>query len=424
MGLDDKNRGVGNVLSKRLLGVPTQFGVSDSEQALKIGKKQLDVLEDMKRSQRTQQSHNSAVSAPQAAPEIHVNVQAIGQDFRPELNELADTQRELADATNHLGYVGEMALRQSTLQSNLLGHLGQQGRMAFDQRNAALDILSEITVEHDRTNQLLHTGNQLTSRSNGLLYTGNQLTDRSNSLLHTGNQLAAGIGYEVVAVKNALLQGFGELGGGIAQISNQLVTSTVAIVDQLRGSEDVFLWAQREQSRQLQEVIHRLENPIGMRSQELWRLGEVARRAGQPGHAANLLRRCLDENPTFERAYYSLAIMAVDEGRIDDARKLMEIAISYSFNQPKLQAALLLIAAKIERMDNRIPRALRLAEQSFSTDHLNLEIWYELACLYAASQNHERTRYFLNNLLFVAQQKGSRYIAKIYATPILFSYLP
>ncbi len=384
---------------KNLRGIPNEFGLSDEQMLLKTQAKQLTLLEEInKRGSRSSSStpHVAERSAIEVkAPDVHINIPNVAETLRPQFDSLVDAQRDLAEAVGHLGYTGEMSLRHNVLHSHQLARLDERARAAFDQRNAALRLLSEGVLMHERTHELLEGGNRLGAVS-----------------IH-----------KLGDIQQALFSGFAELGSGIAQLSHQLAASTLAITEQLRGFEDVFLWAHQQQSAQLQRITERLENPVGTRSAELWRLGEVARRASHPDHAKRLFQQCLDENPTFARSYYSLAMIALDNGHAGDAKKSLTLAIDYAFPEPKLQAAFLLMMGKITRMEGNINEALTFGMRSFSADHLNLETWYELACMYAHIGNHEKVIYFLRNLIAVAQKKQHGYVARIVTTPVLFPYV-
>lgn len=406
MGVDDKNNRVGSVLDKRLHGVPTEFGVSDAGQMLKMGKQQVELLEEMTRRQRVQSpTPSTSMQSPQVnvTPQVHIDIPNVARELNPQFSSLVEGQQELAEAVRESGYYGQLALQESRLQNHALANLDGRAQEAHGQRNAALGILSRSLMEHEKVSQLLQIGDQF-------LFEGNQIAQAGNAKLD--------------AINGALLSGFGEIGAGISALTAQQVASTAALIHQMRGSEDVFLWAQREQHSQLRSAIHTLQNPRAAQSLESWRIGETARQAGRFQVAQVVFQQSLEANPTNARSYYSLAMMALDQQSPDLAGPLLDEAIAFSVSEPRFHAALLLLRGKIDRMNGNMPHALRFVFASLSENNTNLEAWYELAVIYAMMGDNGNALYCVRNLATAARKRSLEYMAKIFSNPILFKFIP
>lgn len=400
MALDSGNDNSDTRMAKTIRGVPNQLGLSDVQVGLKLQAQQLRALEELK----NRNYSNNPPSPPHFAqeramevkpPDVHINIPDIAETLQPQFDSLVDAQRDLAKATEKLGYVGEMSLRHSTLHSHQLHQLDQHAKGAFGQRNVALELLSEGIMNHERTNDLLGMGNRLSIASM----------------------------YKLEDIEQTLLAGFGELGAGIRDLSGQLASSTVAITDRIRGLEDVFIWAQRQQNTQLRQIFQRLNSPASAQAAEFWRFGETARRAGNIIHAKSMYQKSLDINPTMAQSYSSLAMIALDEQRADMAVPLIDTAISYSRDNPEFMSLCLLMRGKIERMQGRKEEALETVQRSNHFNQASFETWHEMALLHALLGNSERTIYYLKNILFVCNKYQHPLKYKIYATPAFFPYL-
>lgn len=410
MALDSDNKDLSTRLIKTARGIPNEIDLSDTQMILKTQAKQLEAMK--KLSERRPAERRTQIIekyVPPAPAEVSLDITAMAEQLEPQFTQFTEAQEHAAQELKHLGYIGEIALRYARLQTGTLDQLNKNALEAISQRNAALSVFRESVANHEATNQLLHINGQL-------IFEGNQIATAGNAKLD--------------AIGAAIFNGFSELGGEIRSLKSevkglnrQLIASTVAIIDQMRRFEDVFLWAHRQQNKQLQFIAHALHNPVATRSQELWNLGEKARKFGRPDHARSLYERSVQENPTFARAHYSLGQLDLDEHSAEQAKAHFAEGIRYSADEPKFQAAIYLLCAKVERMSGSLESALAFAEQSLSVDNSSYETWYELSLAHALLGNEDKAIYYLKNLLRAAENRNTIYVAKVMSTPTLFPYI-
>lgn len=455
MALDNDSDHLGTRIGKSMRGIPNEMGVTDSQMGLKLLQQQTAAMKDMGRALAVRSNTPAQPNIQVAAPEIHIDIPDASEALKPQFDSLISKQSELAESVRDLGYIGDLSLRQLHLLNHSLAQLNQEQRAAFEQRNKALTLLASsylgiegalksgdgklgtIVDETRRSNALLTTGVTEHRESNKQLRVGNALAEEGNSnlsginmALATGNQLAAA-GNNLASLGNnrleriegTLIACLGEIGVDISDLSSQLIASTMAIVDQLRSSQDIFMWAHREQTKYFREILFTLRHPVQARSLDLWVLGEKARIAGHPEHAKKLYENSLLENPTLARSYYSLGLLALKEETFDVAESHFRYGIDYSRGEPKLQSIMLLLLAKMERMKNNLPNALILAEYSHASDKFNLETWYELALVHTLSGHDGKALFYLQNLLRAARRAQSPFLQKVLATPAFFKFI-
>ncbi len=279
----------------------------------------------------------------------------LGRELEPQFGELIETQQDLAKSVNALGlqagYQGRASLENAKIRADLLSNLGQHAQEAYTQRNEALQ-------------QLALANSTLSSIDAGVTGTNEKLDHFEQ---------------EVCSV-------LGDIGVDISHLTHEVVQTRVAIIEKIQQLGDMFLWAHREnmwiQRAQLgtnQQILFALERPAQTKAYELWTIGEKYRRIGGLEEAIELYKESLDSNPFESRNYFSEALIHLNSGNAESAKKLLSITTERAIDQPKIQAYTHMHFAKILMYEGDFNQAWTILVKALDLDATNLEIWYTLA---------------------------------------------
>lgn len=390
-------------ISKSFHGVPNELGVSDSEMALKLMKQQGDAL---------------AALAPRGKA-----LDFSGIDRH--LGAIADSQRVLA---RELGNSNRFALRERSLGDDQIRELSSQAQDAYQQRNVALRQTAEsIYLQEQQIGILENLGRLMAGSSYAVTDSIDQASMANVDAIETASEINE---YHLMEIEGILLDGLAQIGDAITSLSTQVAVSTLKLFHGLKHFENSSRQSALTQHHYLQGILaelkkanHSAENPSATRSLELWRFGEAARDAGVPDDAKHLFQESIKTNPLFAQNYLSLSIILFDEGNLDEATKVLKKGIAYSGSDLQIKGPMLYLRAKIERICSNPKEGIPLAEQALHIDRDNLDLWYELAYLYALDGNDEQAIYFMKNLFFVSKKKNLQYHQKLLLDPVFFPYL-
>lgn len=294
-------------------------------------------------------------------PEMHVDVEGLADELAPQFDELIDSQRELQDSVEHLGWLGQRALEATQVTNDHLEILGSQGAQALRQRNTMIDRMVQ-----------------------------------GNSHLFSIDQRVTGVLNGIERSRATMIDLLQDVGPGIRQITKEQVETRMAVVDALRDIRGVFFTSHREQmmmQRTLADlqggVLHALRNPRATQALEAWRIGEQCREIGDFNTAIRILREGERLNPAEPRIHLSFAMLETAAGSSMKAVTRFQKSASFAQMQGdnKLAAYAKMKEAKMLMFEQEFSQALKVLEDALEADIWNFECWYELS--YCACKLHQ-----------------------------------
>jgi tetratricopeptide (TPR) repeat protein len=345
------------------------------------------------------------------SPQVDIDTLAdrLGADF----DNVVEAQRELAHKINGLGYIGQMALQESTEHTALLDSLDKHSQSAFLQRNEALGHMSRSIYEQQLANK------NLGAIGNGIVNVRHAI-DSSTGIL----------GHAIETMNQAILAGLGDIGGSIYEINTELVKTRLSVIQTLQDAQGIFLWSHREQMWVKKQILDVLSNPRRTSAYETWQIGEQCRQTGDIDQAISFFRESIKINPTETRNYISLGLINLNTARPQEAKKYFAEAARRAID-PKQKAEAYMYLAKVEIFDKNFTQARDLNESAMNIDITNLEVWFDLAICEVKQRNYQKAIYYIDALLRaplkVPKQMArtvAQYAIKIMATQEFHNLMP
>lgn len=383
------------------------------------------------------------VMPPQVHTDVHINIPDMAETLKPQLYELIDAEREVAQTTKGVGYVSQMVLQESKVQTGILDEIGQTGRKAVEQRDKSLTKLTQAASSLSRidrgikgTNSSLshidrgiqQTNQQLEGLNDGMqsldngIQGANRLLGDINEGVWTMDQGVKGTNIRMELLNKNLISLLGDIGQGIGGMTNEMVTTRLEILEMLKHMQGVYLWSHREQMWWMKSLYDALTNPISTRTLERWKKGEICRNLGNFRGAVKMFTQNLDEDETDYRTHFSLGLMELGAGRAKESYEYFDRAAdyAYAYKDVKMTAFSLMHKAKVHMFEGDFTDALHLFNQATDLDFDNLECWYETAICLCKMGNHQQSGIVLQGLL----QRSRKYMMKILLEPSFFPLHP
>ncbi len=397
---EDENSQDGAGLWQNLRGVPSDPLMNKGELLLS---QQRDILDALRGGLPTREPGSSLdiprveVMPPEVHTDVHINIPDMAETLRPQFDELIGTQQEVARTTKGLGYLGQMALQESRMQSGLLDEIGQTGRKAIEQRDMALTKLTQAAGSLSRIDRGIKGMNEgMQSIDRGVQGTNDRLEILNDNM-------------------GALL---GDIGQGIGGMTNEMVTTRLEILEMLKKMQGVFLWGHREQMWWLKSIYDALIKPRKTGAREAWEIGEKCRRRGDVREAVRYYKEGLHENHSEPRIHFSLGLMELSVGRAGNSYQHFDSAAEYALldQDRPLAAYALMHEGKVYMFENNLPVASKCFQQALKLDANNLECWFELAVCECKQGNYQDAAKVLEVLI----KRSRKYAMKAILEPAFF----
>jgi tetratricopeptide (TPR) repeat protein len=427
----------GRFLNDIFRGVPAGYGLSREEQTLRATTQTLALLKDRLPTRSSdpypQQQPNWAANVP---PQVNITMPDYSRTMTPYLDDIAREQQATATGINSLASLGNEAneqraklVAQSRVANNQLESIDEKAFEAAYIRKAILSGMHQIRQEIENTGEEM--GGELrrqTSLLDDIAKLEGTQTDSLysiNSGVHQMTQHQQGIREDLAGVNRHLDYGnqqraqYATESNRRLDAGNVLLTRIADNLDHFEGSLDFFVINSMGIRKSLEGILDSLRNPPSNRADEIWAIGERARRSGKIEEAANMFGEGMKNDQTDPRPYYSLAMTALETGATDTARQFFVTGYNYARNYPGLNVDFLLQMARLGMILGHNELSRGLLEQAFAIDRTNIAAWYEIALVETKLKNYPLAVKTLNNLLYVARrQRGSSgYVLKIMHEP-------
>jgi tetratricopeptide (TPR) repeat protein len=283
-----------------------------------------------------------------------LRIEKLREQGQERFNTLIDAQRDLADTVRHSDsaarWTGEMALRQSTMQTGHLDRLNSAAQEAYNQRNDALRHLSSGAT-HLKS---------IDSRVEDLNWNVNKGFDQTVGAIH-------GVGQSIVDL-------MGEVGDGFSTLNNEMIATRMSLVQGMSELKAVYLWCHRER-------MWVMQNPRQTQADECWRIGQQCHSAGDSDSALTMFAKGIKKNPADARNYFSTGLIQLNQANPEKAVESFYQSARYasSQGQHKLSSYSLMHIGKVMMINREHNDAFKFLQQSTINDRNNLESMYELA---------------------------------------------
>lgn len=287
---------------QELLGIPNSVFKTKGEILLS---QQRDIRNSLVRLEGYAAGNQSATNPDYRPPVVEVNFDAdsITSEFSSGFDRLVSEQANLQESVGKLGIVGLAALSEHRLSNDMLNRLNQHQASAFEQRNAALSVLSS------------------------------EIASASHYVVESIDSLSG----DVVDMKTSLLHAILEIGPSIGQMVHDEAANRFRIVEAIKRLQEVYLWSQKDNAVTLRnsldyqkKMADMLANPRTYASEEEWRLGESCRLARDYGNAKKMFEASLSSNPTNAKAMFSLGLLSIEAGLPSEAVEWFDRSAKFS----------------------------------------------------------------------------------------------
>lgn len=314
--------------------------------------------------------------------------------FDPQFDELIDQQRVLAESVQDMWYVGQRALEESRMQTEILESLWDAAMAAHRQRNS---LLKKMWIQNKTLNGI-----------ENILWKNRETLENIDWRLwehwKTLNSIDRWIDETNFRLTHAVSL-LWEIWWGIVNMTNEMVTTRIEILEWLERIDETILWCHREQMNILGEMNDTLRNPRRTWADEDWKIWEECRQSGDYESAARMFWDGIQKNPSDPRNYFSLwLIQTFWENSSKPKESFLHAAVKADKKGNNLLSSISFLQLGIlNKFDKENLEAIENLSHAIVKNPKNYEAAYQLAICYVRLGGYEQALYILEWLVTRSQ---------------------
>lgn len=353
---------------------------------------------------------------------------------------LAVTVLESLDAHGRDAYIQRLKIVSEVAQTR--GAIEMVGQ---DLVRSGQQTHRDLSAIHSQGGQILAESQQHTRLLDGQLTEARGQSQTLNRIHQTGEShlresrlqtQALGVISEIGLVQLSALRDLGGMMGtavsvlkdidyGITEVNRGLdrlnfsAAQAVEHLSDISMAMNMFVITSHQIREQLVAINRTLRNPVTVRAENLWSIGERCRQAGDITTATEKFLESQREDPSSYKNYYSLALASLELGIVDAAEDFLMQSLAYAQQSgAKAEQEVLHLLGKVELMTHRPQQALQHLYKAYEKDPNAFAVWYDIALAEMILGDKNAALGFLNALVRVAKAKSPGYLSKIKAEPI------